>query len=375
MRHRSVAFTAFLLSATMVLSLTCAPVAGQVSQRGYSSRGVNSFGSRGGVGVIRPSYNRPTAVVPAGPLSFGNSYSSSGPTFDIGSYAPFMGSYAPFIGGADMAAWNNLLMQGDSSLLGTESMPGMRPSIRPRLDIEERNVTNSNRVLKGIRDSVLEQLSRCAERPFSAAWYAAHSSVTPIQTEGGDAWSGSDWEAVKSWVGLTVEPQSYDFRPDPTGLIFVYRNQERLGCAVDARGPARELAQSPISSQGESLGLSLGVFAEVPPIEQPVKTLLHLVVGKTGSIAGYQYDLATDAMTPLLGAFDPLSQRVAWQVGDDVMEAGFENLTREITRALLFRHDGWTQSWMLMRISPATPAASDAASVEKTDAASQPDSP
>ncbi len=377
MRYRKSTFATIVLSGTMVLGVTCAPVMGQVrSQRGYSTRGVSGFNSRSSttMGMARPSYNRPSnsaSINAGGPLSFGSNSYNSGPTFGLGSYAPYLGAYGPYLGAGDMSTWNNQFMQGEGSSLSTETTPGMRPSIRPRLDIDERNVTTSNRVLKGIRDTVAKQIAQCAERPFSPQWYAAHASISPVNTESGNAWSGSSWADAKNWVGLNAEPKSYDFRPDDTGLIFVYRNQENLGRAVDAREPATALARSVKSAAGESPGLSLGVFAEVPPVDQPVKSLLHLVVGQSGSISGYQYDFATDAATPVHGAFDPSSQRVAWQVGNDVTEAGYENLTRDVTRALLFRDDGWTQSWILMRIPESPLAQPDSTTAEKEGAASK----
>ncbi len=81
-----------------------------------------------------------------------------------------------------------------------------------------------------------------------------------------------------------------------------------------------------------------------------MKSLLHLIVGKSGTVSGYQYDFSADSMQPLRGALDRSSQRMAWQVGNVVTQAGLENLTEDLARALVFRDDGWTQAWILMRI-------------------------
>jgi hypothetical protein len=211
---------------------------------------------------------------------------------------------------------------------------------------------NSRGILKQIRDAVDEQIAKCAERPFSPEWFAAHGSVAPSSVEGGDPWRGSSWSDIQALVGVDGAPQRYDFRPDNRGLIFVYRDGARRERAVDARGAAEQLAHTARVTEAEPPGLSLGVFAAVPPVDEPVKSLLQLAISKSGTISGCQYDFATDAIQPLRGALDQASQRAAWQIEGAVMEAGIHNLTEEVSRALLFRNDGWTQAWILMRIPP-----------------------
>ncbi len=118
-----------------------------------------------------------------------------------------------------------------------------------------------------------------------------------------------------------------------------------------------QLATTALSPVDESPGLSLGVFAAVPPVDQPVTSLLHLVAEASGSISGYQYDFSNDSVQPLKGAIDRSSQRAAWQVGNDFAEVGLKNLTEDVARSLLFRSDGWTQAWILMRL-PESPVIS-----------------
>jgi hypothetical protein len=55
-------------------------------------------------------------------------------------------------------------------------------------------------------------------------------------------------------------------------------------------------------------------------------------------------------MTLVQGAVDLSSQRVAWQVEKDYAEAGLKNLTEDVSRFILFRADGWTQPWILIRV-------------------------
>ena len=217
------------LAGTLVLNGTSAEVVAQTSQRGYSTRGVNPVGTQRSAArarVTRPMSNRSVLsnranVNPGGPLSFDYAPRMTGPTVFFDS--------SMFGASGDMAASADMGMQGNAFSAGS------RPSIRPRLDIGDRDAMNSKGVLGRIRSAVLQQIAQCPEQPFSPQWYAAHDSVTPIRTSGGDPWTGSSWTEAQAWLGMDAEPQHYDFRPDSRGLIFVYQDDEQRGRAVDAR--------------------------------------------------------------------------------------------------------------------------------------------
>jgi hypothetical protein len=333
-----------ILSGAVVLYGACAEVAAQSAQRGFSSRGINRVGAQRS--AVTPRVSRPNSsqsvlrnramTNPGGPLSVDLAPLMSGPAVIFDS--------SMFNAAGDASALTDIGLQ-----TGTPSA-GFRPSVRPRLDIADRNAMASKGVLGKIRDTVLQQIAQCAEKPFSPEWYAAHGSVTPIPTTGDNPWMGGSWPDAKAWVGMDAEPQRYDFRPDSRGLIFIYQGEVQRGRAVDGRAAAVELAHAALPAADASPGLSLGVFAAVPPVDKPVESLVHLVVGKSGTVVGYQYDFATDSMQPLRGAVDHASQRLAWQVGSVVTEAGVANLTDDVSRALVFRDDGWTQAWILLRI-------------------------
>jgi hypothetical protein len=347
MRHGTQGVLAWVvLPSIVVLCAVCGEVTGQNVQRGYSSRGVNGINmQRAGVTprMSRPTNtqsvlrNRPNMAPmnPGGPLSF-----------DVSPLVNGSGAMADayMFGAADAAA------QAGMGLPEGAMSAGVRPSIRPRLDISDRNAVNVQNILGKIRTSVLQQIARCAEKPFSPEWYAAHASVTPIKTIADNPWTGSTWAGISDWVSMTAAPQRYDYQPDDRGLIFVYRDNQRQERAVDARGAAVSLANSAPPTAEEAPGLSLGVFAAIPPVDEPVKSLVHLVLNKSGTLCGYQYDFAADTMEPLHGVMDPASQRVAWKVGTVVTEAGLANLAEDVARALVFRDDGWTQSWILLRV-------------------------
>jgi hypothetical protein len=336
-----------LLAGAVLLYATCGPAAGQIGQRGMSSRGVNAVGSR------NTMLRRAAPPVTTGPLNNGAIYGGN-----AGGSGPLNFGYIPFFAGpgfyVDPSTAN--LGGGEMSSPGELGPPsalpssGSRPSIRPRLNISDPEAMNRTGVLPSIRDTILEQLAQVAERPFTAPWYAAHPSVVPVSVEGDNAWRTCNWTEASQWLGMDAEPQRYDYRPDKNGLILVYRNEAREGRAVDARKPAVQLAGSSEPVADEPPGLSLGIFAAVPPVDEPVQILWHLVLGKSGVVSGNQYDLATDSMQPVGGALDPATQRTAWKAGTAVVETGLKNLTEDVARALVFREDGWTQPWILMRI-------------------------
>ena len=143
------------LSAAMIWHVTIAEVAAQVSsRRGISSRGMSPVGSRssGVMNTMRPTYG-PTYGMGAnagGPLNFGYVPNLGGPVmyFDSSAFAPL----------GDSTLQGNIGSQGDMSSQDAGAPAGFRPTIRPRLDISDRDAMNSNGILKNIRDVVLEQV-------------------------------------------------------------------------------------------------------------------------------------------------------------------------------------------------------------------------
>ncbi len=341
------------LSVTTVLITTLQwgtvlPAAAQVSRRGFSSRGVNPAGPRTSprgptiTGAARSGYNSGYRANTRGPLSGVHAPNVGGLRFDFSTPYYFPGDFsAPF----------ELGNQGNSELQGENASPAGRPNVRPRLDVTNPDVLNSDGMLKGIHRTILGQIEACHEKPFTSQWYAAHPNVVPVKLANRNPWRRTNWAEASQLLNITAAPYRYDFRPDKRGLIFVYRNTVRRERAVDMRARSVELAQSMESSRNNSPPVSLGVFAAVPPVDKPVETLLFITLNASGTVSGQQYDFTTDSMTPLRGALERSSQRVAWQVGDDFFEAGLTNLTEDVSRALFFRADGWTQSWILMRIS------------------------
>ncbi len=347
MRICSSFWGALVIVGILVVHGAAGPAAAQASRRGYSSRGVNAVGTRSAVrgrsiiGSARPAYNSRYGSNVSGPLGF--------------NYIPNLGGYyidpsAAFNFSNDPSMQGELGGQGDNTSQGDGASTGSRPNVRPRLNIADQDAISSIGVLTNIRREIVTQVAACAQKPFTPQWYAAHADVSPLELTAGDPWQRTDWAATGQLVGISSDPYRYDFRPDDFGLIYVFRDETRRERAVDRRRRAIELTQTAGSMTDESDGVSLGVFAAVPPVDEPVKTLLCIAINKSGKVTGYQYEFSTDSVKVLQGAVDPASQLVAWQIGNDFFEAGLKNLTEDVARSLLFRADGWTQPWILMRI-------------------------
>jgi hypothetical protein len=75
---------------------------------------------------------------------------------------------------------------------------------------------------------------------------------------------------------------------------------------------------------------------------------VQIVISKSGAVGGELHDLKADTSTPIQGAIDSKTQRVAWKVGttDTTMETGLSNLTQSETPVLI--HHGTTQTEQLM---------------------------
>lgn len=334
-------------TALLVHSLAEQAVA-QANRRGYSSRGINPAGGRTS-GVRVPTITGARSSYNAG---YGARYGgvTRGPLTIPGTNGFYLDLSTPYFYPGDLGQ-STLPAEGEMGATSEAAASTTRPNIRPRLDIGQRNALTSNTVLAGLNRSVRELIAACPEKPFTQQWFAAHPDVAPLRPTAEGPWQPPEWSAAKSLLGLPGDPFRYDYRPDDIGLIYVYRNDVSQQRAVDAREPAIELAESGSAVKADAEALSLGVFAAVSPLDEPVKSLLYLAVDRAGTVSGYQYTFADDSMKPVRGAVDPESQRVAWRVGEDYGEAGLKNLTEDVARFLFFKSDGWTQPWILIRMN------------------------
>jgi len=165
---------------------------------------------------------------------------------------------------------------------------------------------------------------------------------------GGDSYSGGDTIIVNG----TSEPVSeYAQQAETIADSYDQFSQEVVTppSTPEAAAPATPEQQKALAEDW----MPLGIYAvtEENNSADPMK-YVQLLVSKSGAVGGELHDLAADTSTPVTGAVDPKSQRVAWKVGttDTVMETGLYNLTQSETSILIHEGAGKTRQAIMARI-------------------------
>ena len=99
--------------------------------------------------------------------------------------------------------------------------------------------------------------------------------------------------------------------------------------------------------------MPLGVYSLVQEGATETEKLIQLAVNKEGAIRGNYHDLLTDQVTPLTGAVDKQTQRVALRLeGNDslVLETGLYNLTNDEAPVLIHMGNDKQASRVLVRL-------------------------
>ena len=97
----------------------------------------------------------------------------------------------------------------------------------------------------------------------------------------------------------------------------------------------------------------LGVFAMVQGDETSSNDLFQLAVDNSGILRGNYYNAISDSATPIVGALDKDSQRVAWHIQgkkSPVYEVGLFNLTQDQSTMLVHYNKDRTEQFKLFRI-------------------------
>ena len=129
------------------------------------------------------------------------------------------------------------------------------------------------------------------------------------------------WQCLYEGEAVATEEQYYD-------------EAEQI---ADSGTPTGDEAAT--EDEGQLDELPLGVFAVSPkPSQTKTDKVLQLAVNKEGEIRGNFQDMLTDKVTPVTGAVDKETQRVAMKLEGNnslVVEAGFYNLTNDEVPALV----------------------------------------
>jgi hypothetical protein len=206
---------------------------------------------------------------------------------------------------------------------------------------------------------------------FSPGWYRRYPGAW--FTAGwlaGSAWAAAPWGSYVATVGYPADttPYLYDYGNNITyqdGTVY-YDDQPYVSEAQYA-DQAAQIADTGTQAQppADEKWQALGVFALVKGDETTSNDIFQLALNKDGILRGNYYNAVSDSVTPVSGALDKKSQRVAWTIGDKkepVYEAGLYNLTLDQTTILVHFGKDRTEQYKLFRIEqpqdgqPAQPA-------------------
>lgn len=162
---------------------------------------------------------------------------------------------------------------------------------------------------------------------YPGAWFPGKWALV------GTAWATVGWATAGSYCGCSDEGMYYDYGENVTyDDGTVYHGDEAVASAEQYFDQANQIASSGGEATNEEW-LPLGVYAIIAdPKQTETDKVVQLAVNKEGIIRGNFQDFLTDKVTPVTGAVDKDTQRVALKLeGNDelVVETGLYNLTND----------------------------------------------
>lgn len=162
---------------------------------------------------------------------------------------------------------------------------------------------------------------------YPGAWWPGKWAVA------GTAWAAATWAIAGSYCGCSGEGTYYDYGENVAYEDGnVYYGDQPVASAEQYYAEAGQIAESGQAPQDEDW-LPLGVFAVISdPAQTQTDKVVQLAVNKEGVIRGNVQDTITDTITPITGAVDKKTQRVAMKVANSetvVVETGLYNLTND----------------------------------------------
>jgi hypothetical protein len=186
------------------------------------------------------------------------------------------------------------------------------------------------------------------------AWFAAGWAANSL-------WYAPTWNQCMGYVGYPVATDAvyYNYGDNVTysdGSVL-YDGQP-YATEADYAAQATEIASQGAEVQTDDTDENekwqpMGVFAMAKDGETSSNDVFQLAINKDGIVRGNYYDAVTDKTTPVKGALDKDSQRVAWSVDgspDTVYETGLYNLTQDESSMLVHYGKDRTDQFNLFRL-------------------------
>ena len=170
------------------------------------------------------------------------------------------------------------------------------------------------------------------------------------------AWAASNWATAGGYCDCAGDGVYYDYGGNVTYEDdTVYYGSEPVASAEQYYEQAGQIATSGQQTDNEEW-LPLGVFAVIAePTQTQTDKVVQLAINKQGVIRGNFQDLLTEKVTPVAGAVDKKTQRVAMKLeGNDsvVVETGLYNLTNDEVPVLVHFGPERVEDRILIRLQP-----------------------
>ena len=183
---------------------------------------------------------------------------------------------------------------------------------------------------------------------YPRAWWPGRWAVAAT------AWTTATWVVAGPYCGCTGGGVYYDYEDNVTYVEGnVYYGDEVVATEEQYYNEAEEIAATGGETENEEW-LPLGVFAFIKePGQTETDKVVQLALNKEGVVRGNLQDMLTDKVTPVSGAIDKETQRVAIQlegVDDVVIEVGLYNLTNDEVPILIHFDENRRQSATLIRL-------------------------
>lgn len=183
---------------------------------------------------------------------------------------------------------------------------------------------------------------------YPGAWWPGKWAIRA------SAWATATWAMAGGYCACTGEGAYYDYGENVTFEDdTVYYGDQPVASAEQYYDQASQIADSGQQAQNEEW-LPLGVFAVITePTQTQTDKAVQLALNKEGAIRGNLQDFLTDKVTPIVGAVDKETQRVALRLeGNDsiVVETGLYNLTNDEVPVLVHYGPDRQESCTLIRL-------------------------
>jgi hypothetical protein len=169
---------------------------------------------------------------------------------------------------------------------------------------------------------------------YPGAWFPGKWAIATT------AWATAAWAVAGSYCGCGGEsPAYYDYGNNVAyDEGMVYQDGEPVATAEEYYDQANQIAADGLSPDNQDW-LPLGIFAVISNEDQTQSDkVVQLAVNTEGVIRGNYHDMLADQVTPISGAVNKETQRVAMKIeGNDelVAETGLYNLTNDEAPVLL----------------------------------------